>query len=185
MTAPEGSSHLASIPVKGFHSSGVPCQGASGVPKTELSGKDCPSSSSRRLPAWPLCPSEPLELPGTDSQALRLCAFLTQPAERTMPHSVQARHWVAKNSTGNQLPREPAPCTTTWGAPSPHQCPRPHLPWSPEALPSSEGRGEVSRSAGSRTAAQSPKAEPGPRCLRELSEHTPHFYPEVTHPLEI
>lgn len=31
-----------------------------------------------------------------------------------MPHSVQTRHWDAKNSTGDQLHREPAPCTTIW-----------------------------------------------------------------------
>lgn len=70
MTAPGRS------PAPGHHSceglpfsisSCVPCPRASGVLKTELLGKDCPSSSSRRLSARPLCPSETLELPGTDS----------------------------------------------------------------------------------------------------------------------
>lgn len=49
----------------------LPYQGTSGVPKAEWPGKDCPSSSSRRFPAWPLCPAEPLELPGTHSPCSR------------------------------------------------------------------------------------------------------------------
>lgn len=46
----------------------LPCQGTS---KAEWPGKDCPSSSSRRFPAWPPCPAEPLELPGTHSPCSR------------------------------------------------------------------------------------------------------------------
>ena len=77
-------------------SSQAPYPGASGALKAELSGKAYPSSSSRRFPASPLCPSEALELPGTDAPGSQtMCSsYISSP--ETMLHSVQARHWDAK-----------------------------------------------------------------------------------------
>lgn len=50
-----------------------------------------------------------------------------------MPGSVQVRQWDAKNSTANQPPKEPAPCTTTWGVLTPPLVPRATPSWRAEA----------------------------------------------------
>lgn len=84
-------------------SSRAPYPEASGALKAELSGKAYPSSSSRRFPASPLCPSEALELPGTDAPGSQtMCSSYVSNPE-TMLHSVQARHWDA-----NKQHRRPA-----------------------------------------------------------------------------
>lgn len=87
-----------------------------------------PQESPRQSPAWPLWPSAPLRCQVQTHSALGPSAVLTKPAAGTMPPSVQTRNCNSKNSTDDQLPKEPAPCTPTHP-----QCPGPHFPWSAEA----------------------------------------------------
>lgn len=97
-----------------------------------------PQGSPRQSPAWPLWPSEPLELPGTDSLCSRTICSSYKTSSR---NNASLSPDQALELQDDQLPKEPAPCTTTWGAPTPThpQCPGPHFPWSAEAWASLRG----------------------------------------------
>lgn len=117
VTAPGHSHHLGTILVKSF-----PPGSHQGFHVRK------PQESPRQSPAWPLRPSAPLRCQVQTHSALGPSAVLTKPAAGTMPPSVQTRNCNSKNSTDDQLPKEPAPCTPTHP-----QCPGPHFPWSAEA----------------------------------------------------
>lgn len=155
-------------------------QEASRIPKAEL-GKDCPSSSSRRLPAQPLFPSEPLELPGTESLLSdHLQVLHNQWQEQYLP--------LSRPGSGTPRTAQVTSCPESQHLVQPPgelQHPSPPVP---EATPPLERRSWAKPGRGLwnelEYREQNPKPEPGPRCPRELSEHTPHLYPMITHPLE-
>lgn len=131
-----------------------------------------PPGSPRQSPARPLWPSEPLCCPVQTHSVLRPSAVLTQPAAGTVPPSVQTRHCNSKNGTDDQLPKEPAPCTATGELQHP-PTPSAQGHTSPGGQKPGQARGGLRGELECRE--QNPKPEPEPRCLGELSEHTPHF----------
>lgn len=81
-----------------------------------------PQGSPRQSSAWPLWPSEPLELPGTDSLCSRTICSSYKTSSR---NNASLSPDQALELQDDQLPKEPAPCTTTWGAPTPTPHPTP------------------------------------------------------------
>lgn len=156
-----------------------------GSPRQSCRVKTTPPPLLGGFPAWPLCPSEPLELPGTDSLGSQTVCSSYITSSRN--NASLCPDWALGRQHQHLRPAAQGASTlyNHLGAPSPAaSAPKPHLPWSTEALPSPETGVKGKLECREQNCCSESQTRARVRMSKELSEHTPHFHPKDTCPLE-